>query len=108
MAIGIATLFPLLLMGVDAASDSTAGPRTRLRAALGVTLFAVLWPTRVTATPGLLASHGLAHRHHICADRLVSVSWLDGVAQHLILRDTDGNRLELDPRVLLANPNRTR
>ncbi|KUL42673.1 hypothetical protein [Streptomyces regalis] len=28
----------------------------------------------------------------------------DGVAQRLVLRDTDGERLVLDPRVLVANP----
>ncbi|MFI2640780.1 hypothetical protein [Streptomyces sp. NPDC018610] len=28
----------------------------------------------------------------------------DGPSSHLVLRDAHGNRLELDPRILLANP----
>ncbi|MEU0395696.1 hypothetical protein ABZ208_23505 [Streptomyces sp. NPDC006208] len=91
-------------MAVDTAADSTTDRRTLLWVALGVTLVAVLWPTRITAAPGLLTSRGLVQRHRVHTDRLVSVSWHDGVAQRLILRDTDGNRLELDPRVLLSNP----
>lgn len=30
--------------------------------------------------------------------------WSNGVAQRLVLRDADGNRAEIDPRVLIANP----
>ncbi|WP_328537649.1 hypothetical protein [Streptomyces sp. NBC_00344] len=103
-AIVISALFPLLLFAVDAVAGTAAGYRTLLWAALGVILFAVLWPTHVTATPGFLVSRGLVHRHHVHTDQLISVSWLNGVAQRLILRDTHGNRLELDPRVLVANP----
>ncbi|WP_455351949.1 hypothetical protein [Streptomyces sp. SYSU K217416] len=36
-------------------------------------------------------------------DQLVAVRWSDGVAQRLILRDLHGGRVELDPRVLVAN-----
>lgn len=37
-------------------------------------------------------------------DHLVSVRCLDGVGQRLVLRDTFGARVEIDPRVLIANP----
>lgn len=49
-------------------------------------------------------TRGLVHHRHVRTDRLTSVAWYDGVAQRIVLRDTDGNRLETDPRVLLANP----
>ncbi|MDQ1048588.1 hypothetical protein [Streptomyces sp. V4I2] len=34
----------------------------------------------------------------------MSVQCLNGVGQRLVLRDTFGGRLEIDPRVLIANP----
>ncbi|MER6776107.1 MULTISPECIES: hypothetical protein [unclassified Streptomyces] len=103
-AAGIAVLFPGLLVAVDAASGCTHWQRVLLWTALGLTLFAVLWPTRVRAAPGLLTTRGLLHRRRVHTDRLVSVAWHDGVAQRLVLRDLDGNRLDVDPRVFAANP----
>ncbi|MFG3662458.1 hypothetical protein [Streptomyces sp. NPDC047706] len=37
-------------------------------------------------------------------DLLVSVRCPDGVAQRLVLRDAFGERVELDPQVLVNNP----
>lgn len=37
-------------------------------------------------------------------DALVAVRQYGGVSAHLVLCDTHGRRLELDPRVLAANP----
>ncbi|MFI5617145.1 hypothetical protein [Streptomyces sp. NPDC051567] len=103
-AVVVAALFPLLLLAVDAAAGSTSGRRTLLWAALGLVLLAVLWPTRVRATTGLLTTRGLLRGRHVRTDRLASVAWHDGIAQRLVLEDTEGNRLELDPRVLAADP----
>ncbi|WP_051806277.1 hypothetical protein [Streptomyces sp. NRRL F-2747] len=69
----------------------------------GLTLLAVLWPTRVIAVPGLLTTRGPLRRR-VHTERLVSVAWHDGVAQRLVLKDLDGNRPEVDPRVFAANP----
>lgn len=103
-AAGVAVLFPALLLGVDAAAGYTDWQRVLLWTALGLALFAVLWPTRVRATPGLLMTRGLIQSRHVHTDRLASIAWYDGVAQRLVLRDVDGNRLEVDPRVFAANP----
>ncbi|MCX4524550.1 MULTISPECIES: hypothetical protein [unclassified Streptomyces] len=103
-ATGLATLFPALLLAVDTAAGSADWRRVVVWTALGLALFLVLWPTRVRAVPGLLTTRGLVHRRRVHTDRLASVAWHDGVAQRLVLRDIDGNRLEVDPRVLAANP----
>ncbi|WP_226598648.1 hypothetical protein [Streptomyces violascens] len=103
-AAGYGALLFVLLAGVD----EVAGTLTDLRAALwlflGALLLAVLWPTRVSAARGLLTTRGLWREARVRTDRLVSVRWSNGVAQRLVLRDADGNRAELDPRVLIANP----
>ncbi|WP_407835813.1 hypothetical protein ACE1OC_03895 [Streptomyces sp. DSM 116496] len=103
-AAGIALGFPLLLVGVDTAAGSISGTRALLWTGLGLVLFAVLWPAKVSAVPGLLTTRGLVRRHHVHTDRLASVNWHDGIAQRLLLEDTDGNRAEVDPRVFAANP----
>ncbi|WP_371650720.1 MULTISPECIES: hypothetical protein [unclassified Streptomyces] len=97
-----------LLLGLLLAIDTGAGTLTDLRAALwlglAVLLFAVLWPARVSAGRGSLVSRKLISCCEVRTDRLVSVRWSDGVAQRLVLRDAEGNRAEIDPRVLVANP----
>lgn len=103
-AVAVAASFPVLLLAVDGASGALSGRRTALWIGLGLILFVILWPTRVSAQPGLLTARALFHRHTVHTDRLASVAWHDGVAQRLILRDLDGNRAEIDPRVLAANP----
>ncbi|MGQ4382734.1 hypothetical protein [Streptomyces sp. SAS_270] len=89
-------------------ADRGAGTLTAARAALWVTLaavlFLVLFPARISAGEGWLVSRGLLGRHRVRTDRLVSVCCLDGVGQRLVLRDTSGARVEIDPRVLVANP----
>lgn len=100
--------YGVLLFALLVAVDEVAGTLTDLRAVLwlflGILLFAVLWPARVSAGQGLLVSRGLWRRSQVRTDRLVSVRWSDGVSQRLVLRDADGNRAEVDPRVLVANP----
>ncbi|MCM1973036.1 MULTISPECIES: hypothetical protein [unclassified Streptomyces] len=103
-AVGIALGFPMLLMGVDTAAGTLNALRALLWAGLGLVLFTVLWPTMVSADPGLLTARGLIRRHQVHTDRLASVTWHNGIAQRLLLEDTDGNRAEVDPRVFAANP----
>ncbi|WP_240634388.1 MULTISPECIES: hypothetical protein [Streptomyces] len=69
-----------------------------------VLLFLVLCPARVAAGEGWLSSHGLLRGRRVRTDRLVSVRCLDGVGRRLVLRDTSGARVEIDPRVLVSNP----
>lgn len=78
--------------------------RSLLWAALATTLFVVLVPPRVRAGAGWFSSRGLLRADTVRTDRLVSVRWSDGVAQRLVLRDADGCRVEVDPRVFVANP----
>ncbi|MFF4186317.1 hypothetical protein ACFYZ9_24360 [Streptomyces sp. NPDC001691] len=103
-AVGYGTLLFVLLTAVDAAAGTLTDVRAALWLILGALLFAVLWPARVSAAPGLLVSRGLWRESGVRTDRLVSVRWSNGVAQRLVLRDADGNRAEIDPRVLVANP----
>ncbi|MCC5476934.1 hypothetical protein [Streptomyces barringtoniae] len=88
--------------------DWDAGSLTPLRALLWITLSAavcaVLIPQRVTAGPGWLAVRTPWRRHVVRTDALVSVRQYDGVSSHLVLRDVHGHRLELDTRILAANP----
>jgi hypothetical protein len=71
---------------------------------LSATVLAVLLPQRVTAGPGWLAAQGLTGRSHVHTDSLVSIRQYGDISSLLVLRDTHGNRLELDPRVLVTNP----
>ncbi|MEW2305700.1 hypothetical protein AB0958_38070 [Streptomyces sp. NPDC006655] len=94
--------------GLTLGVDWDAGSLTPVRALLWVTLSAailsMLLPARVTAGPGWLAVRGPLRRRTVRTDSLVSVGQYGDVAAHLVLRDTLGNRLELDPAVLYANP----
>ncbi|MET8801250.1 hypothetical protein [Streptomyces sp. NPDC004546] len=98
----------LLFCALSLLVDWDAGGLTPLRALLWVTLSAavcaVLLPQRVSAGPGWLAVRTPWRRHVVRTDALVSVRQYDGVSSHLVLRDAHGHRLELDPRVLTANP----
>ncbi|MFF4567777.1 hypothetical protein [Streptomyces sp. NPDC001435] len=88
--------------------DWDAGSLTPLRALLWVTLSAavgaVLLPQRVSAGPGWLAVRTPWRRRVVRTDALAAVRQYDGVSSHLVLRDVYGHRLELDPRILAANP----
>ena len=88
--------------------DWDAGSLIPLRALLWITLsaaaFAVLLPHRVTAGRGWLAVRSPWRRHMVRTDALVAVRQYSGVSSHLVLRDVYGHHLELDPRILAANP----
>jgi hypothetical protein len=73
-------------------------------AALGAMVFAVLLPPRVTAGEGWLAVRGPGRERRVRTDALVVVGLYGPVAQRLVLWDAYGGRLELNPRVLAANP----
>ncbi|MET4645779.1 hypothetical protein ABID95_005536 [Streptomyces atratus] len=103
-AVGCAASLLGLLLAVDAAAGRLTWLRFLLWAALATTLFVVLVPPRVRAGAGWFSSRGLLRAHTVRTDRLVSVRWSDGVAQRLVLRDADGCRVEVDPRVFVANP----
>jgi hypothetical protein len=103
-AVGCAALLLTLLLVVDGLSGNLTLVRAGLWSALAALLFVVLIPARVSAGPGRLTSLALLRRRTVRTDRLVSVSWSDGVSQRLVLRDSEGGRVELDPRVLLATP----
>jgi hypothetical protein len=94
----------VLLLLLDWATDRTALWRTALWLALSALLFAVLCPARVAAGPDWLASRRLGREHRVRTDLLVSVRVLDGVSQRLLLRDALDGRVEIDPEVLLRNP----
>ncbi|MGW1885681.1 hypothetical protein [Streptomyces sp. NPDC001970] len=103
-AVRCAALLLGLLLVIDAGSGHLTWARGLLWAALAVALFAVLVPPRISAGDGWLAADGLLRRRVVRTDRLVSVRCSDGVSQRLVLRDTEGSRVEVDPRVFVANP----
>ncbi|GHF34826.1 hypothetical protein GCM10010218_14990 [Streptomyces mashuensis] len=98
----------LALTGALVAADVARGGLDGLRGCcwvvLGGTLVAVLRPVRITAGDNWLAARGLFREHRVRTDLLTQVRRADGVAPRLVLRDAGGNRVELDPRVLAANP----
>ncbi|MFD1275720.1 hypothetical protein ACFQ51_41260 [Streptomyces kaempferi] len=53
---------------------------------------------------GWLASHGPLRKRRVRTDLLVSVRCLNGVSQRLLLRDMFGARVEINPQVLVNNP----
>ncbi|SDK52007.1 hypothetical protein [Streptomyces indicus] len=99
-----AGLLVALLCLIDTAAGLISPPRALLWTALGALLLAVLVPPRVRAGEGWLEQRGLCGTKRVHTDLLVSVRWLDGVSQRLLLRDTYGVRIELDPHVLTRNP----
>lgn len=56
------------------------------------------------AGPGWLTVRTPWRRRIVHTDALTAVHQYDGVSSRLVLRDTFGNRLELDPRILAASP----
>ncbi|MGW1746543.1 hypothetical protein ACWCRD_13150 [Streptomyces sp. NPDC002092] len=98
-----AVLLTLLLV-VDWGTGRLALWRTALWLTLAGLLFAVLYPARVSAGEGWLASRRLLRTRRVRTDALVSVRCLDGISQRLLLRDAFGGRVELDPEVLVTNP----
>ncbi|WP_449338565.1 hypothetical protein [Streptomyces chartreusis] len=103
-AAGCAVTFFGMTLLVDWDGHTLTPPRTLLWLVMTTLLFTILLPERVTAGPGWLAVRGLVRRQTVRTDELVTVRQHGDVCTHLTLRDADGRRLELDPRVLLANP----
>ncbi|WP_052424851.1 hypothetical protein [Streptomyces fulvoviolaceus] len=58
----------------------------------------------MSAADGGLDARGLLTQRGVRTDRLVAVRMAEGAAQRLVLSDTSGGRVELDPRVLAADP----
>ncbi|MFD3502707.1 hypothetical protein ACFWWT_33795 [Streptomyces sp. NPDC058676] len=98
-----ATLLGLLLV-IDWGEGCFTLWRGALWLALGLLLFVVLCPPRVRAGEGWLASRGLLRERRVRTDLLVSVSCPDGLSRRLVLRDVLGGRVEIDPQVLVDNP----
>ncbi|WP_427923781.1 hypothetical protein [Streptomyces sp. cg40] len=96
------------LLGLLLTVDHFGGRLTLWRAALwfavALLLFVVLYPARVRAGEGWLSARGLLRERRVRTDRLVSVRCLDGISQRLLLRDEFGGRVEIDPDVLVNNP----
>ncbi|MGD1222846.1 hypothetical protein AB9Q10_30980 [Streptomyces krungchingensis] len=93
-----------LLLLVDGGAGTLTGPRAALWVGLAALLFVLLFPARVSAGQGWLVSRRLLGTRRVRTDELVSVRCLDGVGQRLVLRDTFGARVEIDPQVLISNP----
>ncbi|MGW2701792.1 hypothetical protein [Streptomyces sp. NPDC001340] len=93
-----------LLVLVDRGSGRLTLWRFALWCALALLLFLVLYPARVSAGEDWLASRRLLRERRVRTDLLVSVRFLDGVAQRLVLKDALGGRVEIDPEVLVNNP----
>ncbi|MGW1888993.1 hypothetical protein ACWCP6_01870 [Streptomyces sp. NPDC002004] len=96
-------LFALIVL-IDRANGTLTPARTVLWAALSVLLYLVLHPPRVTAGRGWLEVRGVWRTRRVTTGLLTAVRHSEGVAQRLTLRDALGNRVELDPRVLVDNP----
>ncbi|MFI1168513.1 hypothetical protein ACH4UM_34280 [Streptomyces sp. NPDC020801] len=97
-----ALLISLLL--IDCGSGRIALWRAALWFALAGVFFVVLYPARVSAGGNWLASRRLMRGYRVRTDQLVSVRILDGISPRLLLRDALGGRVEIDPDVLVRNP----
>lgn len=103
-ALGCALLFLGMTLLVDLDGETLTPARALLWLALTALLFTILFPQRVTAGPGWLEVRGLVRRRTVRTDELVAVRQHGRVTALLTLRDTGGYRLDLDPRILIANP----
>ncbi|TQJ52904.1 hypothetical protein OHU34_28455 [Streptomyces sp. NBC_00080] len=104
LAATCALAFCALSLLVDWDAETLTLPRAVLWLTMSVIVFTVLLPHRVTAGAGRLAVRTPWRRHLVHTDALVAVRQYSGVSSHLVLCDLHGGRLELDPRVLAANP----
>lgn len=98
-----AALLALLLL-VDGVAGTLTPWRGLLWPALAALLFGVLYPARVAAGEGWLATRRLLCTRRVRTDQLVAVRWDDGVSRRLVLNDALGGRVELDPTVFVDNP----
>ncbi|MFF7639868.1 hypothetical protein [Streptomyces canus] len=101
-------LFGVLLFAALVLLDWGLVRLTAMRAGWWATLAAllliILTPPKVSAADGGLGARGLLTHSWVRTDRLVAVRVSEGVSLRLILTDTSGGRLVLDPRCLVANP----
>ncbi|MFC3574024.1 hypothetical protein ACFOZ0_12200 [Streptomyces yaanensis] len=104
LAASCALIFCVMSLLVDWDAESLTPLRALLWVSLSAAVCAVLLPPRVSAGRGWLAVRSPWRRRVIHTDALTAVRQYDGVSSHLVLRDTHGHTLELDPRVLSANP----
>jgi hypothetical protein len=104
LAVSCALVFWAMALLVDWDAGTLTPLRALLWAVLSAGALAVLLPNRVTAGPGWLAVRSPWRRRVVRTDALVGVRQYGGVSSHLVLRDAYGHRLEVDPRVLAANP----
>ncbi|MGW2516234.1 hypothetical protein ACWC09_04225 [Streptomyces sp. NPDC001617] len=104
LAVCCALTFCAMTMLVDWDAETLTPARALLWLTLSAAVFTVLLPPRVTAGPGWLAVRGPVCRHMVRTDALVAVRQYSGASSHLVLRDAHGGHVELDPRVLLADP----
>lgn len=103
-AVRCAGVLLCLLVLVDWGSSRIAVWRAVLWVAVAGLLFVVLYPARVSAGGNWLTSRRLVREHRVRTDLLVTVRCLDGVSPRLLLRDALGGRVEIDPEVLVRNP----
>ncbi|MEV0317671.1 hypothetical protein ACIBKX_04120 [Streptomyces sp. NPDC050658] len=94
----------VLVTLVDLANGTLDGVRAGLWAGLSALLYLILHPAKVSAGPGWLAVRGLLRHRHVCTGLLTAVRHEEGVAARLVLCDSLGNRVEVDPKVLAENP----
>ena len=103
-AVGCGLMFCAMSLLVDWDAGTLTPFRALLWSVLSAVVFTILLPPRVSAGPGWLAVRTLSRRLVIRTDALTAVRQYDGVSSHLVLRDVHGHVLELDPRILAANP----
>ncbi|MCX5420919.1 hypothetical protein [Streptomyces sp. NBC_00078] len=103
-AVGCALIFCAMTLLVDWDADTLSPLRALLWITLSAAVFTVLLPHRVSAGPGWLAVRGPWCQRMVRTDALAGARQCGDVAPHLVLWDAYGHHLELDPRVLAANP----
>ncbi|WP_405527454.1 hypothetical protein OG592_06830 [Streptomyces avidinii] len=103
-AIGVTCLLYTALLAMDAGFGTLDTTRGALWTGLAALVFVILLPLRVSTGPGVLSARGLLMGNTVRTDSLASIRWSDGVAQRMVLRDTEGNVVEIDPTVLVRNP----
>jgi hypothetical protein len=103
-ALAAAVLLFTALFAVDVGLGSLDVTRGAVWTGLSGLVFVILRPSRVSVRPGLLSTRGTLTTDTVRTDCLVSVRCSDGVSQRMILRDTAGGRVEIDPNVLIRNP----
>ncbi|MFF7308897.1 hypothetical protein [Streptomyces sp. NPDC008137] len=104
LAVSCALVFCAMCLLVDWDGGSLTLLRALLWGVLSATVLGVLLPPQVSAGPGWLTVRTPWRRIVVRTDALTAVHQHEGVSSHLVLRDVHGQRLELDPRTLAANP----